>query len=127
MYHVGGVLYTNIASYFTAIKYFSLTAGKWTDMIQFTIPESGIYEISWDAEFSSGSGSYIEGTRIRFNSDADMQYVHMSVPNQISAHSYHVANTCTKGDVVRIQIYAAVARNITNQKVVLRKIASELN
>lgn len=96
-------------------------------MIEFTIPEDGYYEISWCAQFSSGTGSYIQGTRIRFNNENDVPYLHMSIASQTSAYSHFIANKCKKGDTVRIQLYSAVQRDITNQKVTVKKLRYDLS
>lgn len=95
-------------------------------MITFTIPEDGYYEITWHIQFSSGTGSYIQGTRIRFNSNDDVPYLHMSIPSQTTAYSHSIGNKCVKGDTVRIQVYSAVQRNVQNQKIIVKKLRYDL-
>lgn len=50
----------------------------------------------------------------------------MSIANQQSGYSHFAVYKANKGDSINIQLYAAVARNIIDQKIVIREITNTI-
>lgn len=120
------MLYTKLISYLIQPEVVNLNAGKWTTTGTYTFEKAGMYQIAWSIQFSSGTGSYIQGSRIQFSSlpGQDIPYLHMSIANQQSGYSHFAVYKASKGDSINIQLYSAVTRNIMDQKIVIREITN---
>ena len=119
----------NTANYLLQPPVLNLDAGKWVTTGTFTFPKAGTYKISFSANFSSGTGSYIQGLRIQFSSlvGQDIPFLHNSIANQQSGYSHFAVFKANEGDSINIQVYASVSRNITDQKIVIEEIFNVLS
>lgn len=65
----------------------------------------------WQGEFSSGgkSDSCIQGMRYRRNNEADLQFLHQSIINQVNNYPFVGINNFNSGDVIRIQAFTNTA------------------
>ena len=98
-----------------------IPANSWTNVLNLTVPASGIYLISWSVAFVSSTTSGLAGTRIRTSStiSSALQYMYNSPSGvQISFGECYISQL-NKNEVVYIDAFTNNARNCSNRRLSL--------